>query len=236
MKEYQFNALNEYLSMSAHDPGSMEDYVFYNKEEAMRMAEKIGLSGVHSHKSGDGKTLWMPGKDMQEFQSWYDKYNEVNGELLNVDNLVIPSEDAYIDFGEDEEIYDIAQNRPGLWENIRRKKEREGKNYRPAKPGDKDYPDKEAYKRAQKKSKSEGAEYQGRTVKLNKPFRTPDGPKKFSVYTKNEKGNVVKVNFGDPNMEIKRDDPARRKSFRARHNCDNPGPKWKARYWSCRNW
>ncbi len=71
---------------------------------------------------------------------------------------------------------------------------------------------------------------------LNKPFRTPKGPKKFSVYVKNEKGNVVKVNFGDPNMEIKRDDPARRKSFRARHNCANPGPKWKARYWSCRQW
>jgi len=72
--------------------------------------------------------------------------------------------------------------------------------------------------------------------KLNKPFRTSGGPKKFSVYVKNEKGNVVKVNFGDPNMEIKRDDPARRKSFRARHNCDNPGPKTKAKYWSCKMW
>ena len=71
---------------------------------------------------------------------------------------------------------------------------------------------------------------------LNKPFRTPKGPKKFSVYVKNEKGNVVKVNFGDPNMEIKRDDPDRRKSFRARHNCSNPGPKTKARYWSCKMW
>ena len=71
---------------------------------------------------------------------------------------------------------------------------------------------------------------------LNKPFRTPKGPKKFSVYVKNEKGNVVKVNFGDPSMEIKRDDPNRRKSFRARHNCENPGPKTKARYWSCKMW
>ena len=63
---------------------------------------------------------------------------------------------------------------------------------------------------------------------LNKPFRTPKGPKKFSVYVKNEKNNIVKVNFGDPNMEIKRDDPARRKSFRARMKCDtNPGPRWK---------
>jgi len=82
----------------------------------------------------------------------------------------------------------------------------------------------------------EESEYQGKKVTLNNPFRTPGGPKKFSVYVKNDKGNVVKVNFGDPNMEIKRDDPARRKSFRARHGCDNPGPKWKANYWSCYQW
>jgi len=80
------------------------------------------------------------------------------------------------------------------------------------------------------------AEYQGRKVTLNKPFRTSGASKKFGVYTKNEKGNVVLVRFGDPNMEIKRDDPERRKSFRSRHNCDNPGPKYKARYWSCRQW
>ena len=80
------------------------------------------------------------------------------------------------------------------------------------------------------------AEYQGRKVTLNKPFRTPGANKKFGVYTKNGSGTVVIVRFGDPNMEIKRDDPARRKSFRARHNCKTPGPKWKARYWSCRQW
>jgi hypothetical protein len=83
---------------------------------------------------------------------------------------------------------------------------------------------------------AKASEYQGRKVTLNKPFRTPGGPKKMSVYVKNEKGNVVKVNFGDPNMKIKKNIPERRKSFRARHNCDNPGPKWKARYWSCRAW
>ena len=85
-------------------------------------------------------------------------------------------------------------------------------------------------------NKLEASEYQGRKVTLNKPFRTPDGPKKFSVYVKNDKGNVVKVNFGDPNMKIKKYIPERRKSFRARHNCDNPGPKYKARYWSCKAW
>lgn len=71
-------------------------------------------------------------------------------------------------------------------------------------------------------------------VKLNKIMR--GDVKKYKVYVKNDKGNVVKVNFGDPNMEIKRDDPARRKNFRARHNCDTPGPRWKARYWACKTW
>ena len=80
----------------------------------------------------------------------------------------------------------------------------------------------------------EEAEYQGRTVKLNKPMR--GDVKKFKVYVKNPKGNVVKVNFGDPDMKIKKSNPARRRSFRARHNCDTPGPKHKARYWSCRKW
>jgi hypothetical protein len=80
----------------------------------------------------------------------------------------------------------------------------------------------------------EESEYQGRKVTLNKP--TSGDVKKSKVYVKNEKGNVVKVNFGDPNMTIKKSNPARRKSFRARHNCENPGPKWKARYWSCKAW
>jgi len=78
------------------------------------------------------------------------------------------------------------------------------------------------------------AEYQGRKVKLGKPTR--GDVKKFKVYVKNPKGNVVKVNFGDPNSKIKKSNPARRRSFRARHNCDNPGPRHKARYWSCRKW
>lgn len=78
------------------------------------------------------------------------------------------------------------------------------------------------------------AEYQGRKVPLGKPMR--GDVKKFKVYVKNPSGNVVKVNFGDPNMKIKKSNPARRRSFRARHNCDNPGPRTKARYWSCRKW
>ena len=84
------------------------------------------------------------------------------------------------------------------------------------------------------------AEYQGRKVKLGKPTR--GDTKKFKVYVKNPKGNVVKVNFGhkgkggEKTMRIKKSDPARRKAFRSRHNCDNPGPRHKARYWACRTW
>jgi len=86
------------------------------------------------------------------------------------------------------------------------------------------------------KAKAEKAEYQGRKVELNKPRRLSGDKKKFGVYVKNEKGNTVQVKFGDPKMDIKRDDPERRRNFRARHNCDNPGPKHKARYWSCKMW
>lgn len=276
--------------------------------------------------------------EAMDFQLYFEQYG--SEEELDENNFDLPDEDRYVQADEvfyeesEVEIIDFSQAKPGLWENIRKKKDREGKDYRPAKPGDPDRPDPKSWKKAQsdwsriyassyeddqmqreqiKKmhqqlmeiesqlegvkfedwtkdmiSKSEiyvqnvydfvkfyeqgdssgkfkyedpktgeiynysrpgvytkdgrtlvrvrAAEYQGRKVQLGKPFRTPDGPKKFSVYVKNDKGNVVKVNFGDPNMSIKKSDPARRKSFRARHNCDNPGPRWKARYWSCRAW
>ena len=134
-----------------------------------------------------------------------------------------------------------------LWANIHKKRERikRGSGERMRKPGEKGAPSADALRKAKGEEYEEctcfdhvisEAEYQGRKVKLNDPMRSNDGKKKFYVYVKNEKGNIVKVGFGDPNMEIKRDDPARRKNFRARHNCDNPGPKWKARYWSCFQW
>ena len=81
-------------------------------------------------------------------------------------------------------------------------------------------------------------EYEGRKVKLDDPFRLPSGSKKkFGVYVKNpDTGNVIMVKYGDPNLSIKRDEPGRLKNFRARHNCDSPGPKTKARFWSCKFW
>jgi hypothetical protein len=94
-----------------------------------------------------------------------------------------------------------------------------------------------AFKLMKKENTSEvieEGEYQGRKVKLNKPMQ--GDVKKFKVYVNNEKGNVVKVNFGQKGMVIKKDNPEARKSFRARMNCDSPGPKWKANYWSCKKW
>ena len=148
---------------------------------------------------------------------------------------------------------DHEESSKGLWANINAKRERGEK---PARKGS------EAYKKAvaagnklnevdetddycphclaeyivENYNKLNEAEYRGRKVSLGKPFLTPGGPKKRSVYVKNAKGNVVKVNFGDPNMRIKKHIPARRKSYRARHHCQNPGPRWKANYWSCRAW
>lgn len=184
-------------------------------------------------------------------------------EFINEDNFIVPAEDEYVDFGEETEYWDIAADRPGLWENIRKKKKREGDSYRPAKPGDPDRPDPDSYKKAQSKFeyehpktgekffysrrgvyKKEGyiLRYIGeaaaaeRKVKLNKPFRTPNASKKKAVYVRNDKGNVVLVRFGDKDMKNRSNDPERKKSFRARHNCDNPGPKWKPRYWACKDW
>ena len=141
-----------------------------------------------------------------------------------------------------EQLEELDEKGPGLWANIH-KKRKEGRPMR--KKGEKGAPTPAQLKRAKGEELEEQdlnewgeieeeSEYQGRKVTLNKP--TKGDVKKSKVYVKNEKGNVVKVEFGDPNMQIQKDIPARRKSFRARHNCDNPGPKWKARYWSCKAW
>jgi hypothetical protein len=81
-----------------------------------------------------------------------------------------------------------------------------------------------------------GSRYQGKKVTLNKPFYTPGERKKSAVYVKNDSGNVIKVRFGDPNMEIKRDNPERRKNFRARHNCAQAKDKTTPKFWSCKAW
>ncbi|MEY4334639.1 MAG: Pelagibacter phage [Bacteroidota bacterium] len=165
--------------------------------------------------------------DVLQYAMGYGNCNDCDGydEELTVLNLVIPSEQDYIDFNETTEEFDVTTLASYMYKDPR--------------TGEIFYYDvRDIYEKNGKPLVYIGkaSEYQGKKVTLNKPFRTPDGPKKFSVYVKNEKGNVVKVNFGDPNMEIKKDIPARRKSFRARMRCETPGPKWKARYWACKSW
>lgn len=275
-----------------------------NKFVARCMGDKVMKKDYPDNKQRVAICLDQATADCDCVEAADFRLNFQNGyeEDIDEETLYIPTEAEYVDFDEPVEEWDVAGEKPGLWDNIRKKKQREGKNYKPAKPGDPDRPSKESWKKAQSEdspseevdmlksqitkimsqanqmiellnnmgeveippwvqdsvSKAEthietAYDYmlysdekevetestdaaENPKVKLNKPFRTPSGPKKFSVYVKNDKGNVVKVNFGDPNMEIKRDDPERRKSYRARHNCDNPGPKWKANYWSCKMW
>ena len=143
------------------------------------------------------------------------------------DVFMIEGNEEYEDWGEPEEegyIYEFTtQNEMKCWTGYKKvgmKKGRKGTMVNDC-----------------EKISEEAAEKGGRKVKLNKPFLTPGENKKRAVYVKNAKGNVVKVRFGDPNMRIKRNSPAHLKSFRARHGCDvNPGPRWKARYWSCKQW
>ena len=84
-----------------------------------------------------------------------------------------------------------------------------------------------------KSGRPDDAKHRGRNVKLNKPFRTPGGPKKFAVYVKTPKGTIKKVTFGDPNLRVRNNNKAAAKSFRARHNCKDKKDRTKAGYWSC---
>jgi hypothetical protein len=116
-----------------------------------------------------------------------------------------------------------------------RDRARSGQAGKPTKLQDMNPLDREQWEREkQQQGIKNEAEYQGRKVQLGKPMA--GDVKKSKVYVKNAKGNVVKVNFGDPDMTIKKSNPKRRKSFRARHRCENPGPRTSARYWSCRAW
>ena len=153
--------------------------------------------------------------------------------LLEVNNILC--EDETMDQREEE----VAEGEQGLWANIhaKRKRIKSGSGERMRKPGSKGAPTAQNFRDAAKEgieSEMDEAKYQGREVPLGKPMAGDVA--KSKVYVKKPNGKVVKVNFGDKNMKIKKSNPNRRKSFRARHRCENPGPRWKARYWSCRAW
>jgi len=174
------------------------------------IANKMDELGLYDHSNKTTQILVKLAENSVDFEYSNDEFDMVKNQLAKAMNAI-------------NSILDIIEGKEGRLEDWVQSKITLGVDYLDTIA---DYMTGEKTKVA---SKNEGK-------KLNKPFRTPGGPKKFSVYVKNDKGNVVKVNFGDPNLEIKRDDPQRRKNYRARHNCDNPGPKWKANYWSCKNW
>lgn len=145
---------------------------------------------------------------------------------IDITNFYVPDDSDYTDFEDDVEEVELDYISEKLNAQFKYKDPETGEIFL--------YNNKGIYHRDGKTLLFVSKAADKKKVKLNKPFRTPKGPKKFSVYVKNDKGNIVKVNFGDPNYRVRKNDPVRRKSFRARHNCDNPGPKWKARYWSCK--
>tara|TARA_R100000808_G_C2153713_1_gene164217 strand:- start:706 stop:1308 length:603 start_codon:yes stop_codon:yes gene_type:complete len=147
-----------------------------------------------------------------DFQFTYEAFGFE--EEVDESNFVVPKKEDYVDFSEDEEEWKFAISKEFKYQDPKT-----GEIFTYNRRG--------IYKKnGRVLIPVRASEYQGKAVKLNKPFRTPNGPKKMSVYVKNAKGNVVKVNF----------EPERRKSFKVCHNCDNPGPRWKARYWSCKAW
>lgn len=147
-------------------------------------------------------------------------------EELNEFNLIIPNDDDYADCDEEDEDYNLEE----IYSKFEYKHPVTNEIYI--------YDRKGVYEKDGRTlvyiGKAE--KYQGKTVKLNKPFRTPGERKKFAVYVKNNNGKVIIVRFGDPNMKIKKNIPERRRSFRARHKCDQQKDKTTPAYWSCKMW
>lgn len=179
-------------------------------DHPMRLLDKVKVSDKLKYHLDNGLTL-NENKFKTYSQSYFDLINEVRDLFLN----------GHIDLNENDlQIIESDLGKSVILENGQ-------KVYLEVPMLDEEYLNE--------------AEYQGRKVQLGKIMQ--GDIKKFKVYVKNDKGKVVKVNFGfggksakGKRMPIKKNNPKRRKSFRARHNCDNPGPRWKPRYWACRTW
>ena len=188
---------NKFMGRCMSDPKVKEEYPDQKQRTAVCMSK--ACEGMDYIEEAD-------------FQFYYEAYGFE--EEIDESNFVVPKEEDYIDFSEEVEEWNLAASKAF--------------KYQDPKTGEVfTYNRRGIYKKDGRyliPVRSSGCH---ETVKLNKPFRTPDGPKKMSVYVKNGKGNLLKVHFGNPNMEITKN--------RACHDCDNPGPKWKARYWSCKS-
>ena len=191
-----------------------------NKKEKRKGYNVLGTGGAFA--SGEAVKEWFESDEtrakyqMQYEDNWWWKLNETHDVML--EKLGICCEDC------------LTEEDP-CWDGYKQV----GMKMKNGKKVPNCVPEEITFKEFQLRNAwGEITEKDNEGKELNNPTR--GDKKKYKVYVKNDKGNVVKVEFGDPNMEIKRDDPERRKSFRARHNCENPGPKWKARYWSCKFW
>lgn len=185
------------------------------------------MARVNSYITKGKGTYHGADKDLREEEDYMKSFSEFVEELelgYSEEFFDLEEDVEYEDWGEESEeveVYAVIHEKKGpCWTGYRMEGMKKGRDGNPV-----------------PNCVKEDAEKGGRKVSLNKPFLTPGENKKRAVYVKNAKGNVVKVRFGDPNMRIRKSNPAARKSFRARHGCDvNPGPKWKAKYWSCRAW
>ena len=183
--------------------------------------------GSYKAAPGDDKAKTKLSKHTKKFRQMYGEINqeayEIGADYANHTKEITPGETP------DEKPVDSKERTP---ENPQHK---EAKKDKYSMKSFKEYTNDDIYAHLEEELEITEAEYQGKKVKLNDPIR--GGNKKFYVYVKNDKGNVIKVSFGDTTgLSIKRDDPERRKSFRARHNCDTAKDKTTARYWSCRMW
>lgn len=189
--------------------------------------QQWGMARVNSYITKGKGTYHGADKDLREEEDYMKSFSEFVEELelgYSEEFFDLEEDVEYEDWGEESEeveVYAVIHEKKGpCWTGYRMEGMKKGRDGNPV-----------------PNCVKEDAEKGGRKVSLNKPFLTPGENKKRAVYVKNAKGNVVKVRFGDPNMRIRRNNPAAKKSFRARHGCDvNPGPKWKAKYWSCRAW
>ena len=250
-KSESYSYPNEYAVHTREvTPGQKEDKKKYRKVEMAQVTEWFESEDTRNkYQERYGDDWWWKLNETHDLM--IEKVGKVDlSKSDGVTRVKSFSGKPMIDKRPSETPQEPAEKKESLWANIHKKRQRikQGSGERMRKKGEKGAPTSQQMKRAKGEQLSfeqylqanawgeitEDAEYQGKKVKLNNPTR--GDVKKFKVYVRNDKGNVVKVEYGDPNMEIKRDDPARRKSFRARHNCDNPGPKYKARYWSCKFW
>ena len=193
-----------------------EFHLFDNKKDAEKKAKEIGGKVIDGTSFRAGYYAVYKGKPVKESY-------EIGADYANHTKEMTPGETP------DEKPVDSKLRTPENPQNKDVKKDKyKMKTF-------KEYANDDIYAHLEEELEITEAEYQGKKVKLNDPIR--GGSKKFYVYVKNEKGNVVKVSFGDTTgLSIKRDDPERRKSFRARHKCDTAKDKTSARYWSCRMW